>query len=377
MAKKRMLYFTGITVGIILVIVLALVLFYNDDEVVVLAYNQIEDKMTEAAKNYTQNKPSILPNTDDEEVILTVNDLVTAGYMSPLNEYLGSSNSKVCTGEVKIVLTSETYKYTSMLDCGENYKTKLLYEVILGNVVSSGSGLYQMIDNRFTYANYANDSDNIKYIFRGEKPKNYLKLGDNYWLIVEVDSDNNLLLIRNDTFSNGYNYVWDDRYNTSADNFFGINDFGLSRIHDNLINYYADIADNVKDVMLPMSLCIGSRGIEDSASDYGKECNKKIENEYVGLMNASQFVAGSIDKDCASVTSISCGNYNYLTSGKNAWWLLTSDKDTTYSVYFVAGSSLMLSQANKGCAIRPMILVSSSLIFESGDGSKNNPYIVR
>jgi len=374
MVKKRLLYFTGAIILVVVVIVIFLMISNDNKKIEVLTYVQVEHKIKEAAILYTSVKPSLLPNTKGEVVVLTANDLASAGYMLSLNEYLGNIS---CVGEAQIALVGASYTYTSILDCGTNYKTLFLYEKLLENIVVKGPGLYQMIDGKFTYGDFANDSDSVKYIFRGEDPNNYLLMDGEYWRIVEVDSNYNLLLIKNSLLYNGTGRVWDDRYNKEVGYSFGINEYSMSRIRDNLLSFYKYAGSFLKESILPLSMCISSRGMNDSVSNFEFECSKRFDEDYVGLLTVSQFISATVDKDCLNISDISCGNYNYLSSLGSSWWLLNSPGGNTCSMYYVNGNVIKSDITSASYAVRPVVLVSKSLKYVSGDGTILNPYIVR
>ena len=60
-----------------------------------------------------------------------------------------------CTGKVIVTKNGDEYLYSPILNCGEEYQSKRLYEVVTdrSNIVISGEGLYAKEDG---------------YIFKGE-----------------------------------------------------------------------------------------------------------------------------------------------------------------------------------------------------------------
>ena len=89
------------------------------------------------------------------------------------------------------------------------------------------------------------------------------------------------------------------------------------------------------------------------------------------VMNAS------VDENCDTITSRSCGNDNYLSSFNDYWWLLTANQEASNEAYQVfktyARSELCIAKTN----VKPTVLLGNRVLWESGDGSSNNPYTIK
>ena len=57
------------------------------------------------------------------------------------------------------------------------------------------------------------------------------------------------------------------------------------------------------------------------------ECSEILEEQEVGLLPAYNFMLASLDENCKTTTSRSCGNNNYLTQFNEDYWLITAVKD--------------------------------------------------
>ena len=372
MLKKRLMYFAGAILLILVLVVIVLLLTSSGNKRVVLSYMEIETKMVEGMILLAQNKPAILPLSVDEEFTLSVEDLVSSGYMLPIGEYLDENSSVSCTGEITISYTNYNYKYTPFLDCGGSYKTTFLHELLTVNTISEGHGLYQMVDGKFIGGNVA--TNGAKYIFRGENINNYLAYNNMKWRIIEIDNNNNMLIIPDTSFP--YSVSWDDRYNMDAEGNYGFNDYTKSRIRDRLIALYNEFAYTEKLLLAPMKLCLERSELGESVPNTGLKCSSVID-EYIGLLTISRYNLASLDSNCLAVGDIACENYNYLVKPNMDWWLLTVGNYNTFSAFYVNGKQITINSTDKYHSLRPVVLVSNKAIYLQGTGTYSDPYFIR
>ncbi|MEG1821249.1 MAG: hypothetical protein RR201_03315, partial [Malacoplasma sp.] len=70
--------------------------------------------------------------------------------------------------------------------------------------------------------------------------------------------------------------------------------------------------------------------------------------------------------------------YNYLNYYSSSWWSLTANLDNTYQTFKVEGDGgVSNSNSLSYSAIRPVIHLSNLAMIASGDGTVDNPYIVK
>ena len=339
------------------------------------SFEDIEAIMKQAAMDYFAERKNYLPSKVGDVREVDVANLVAAEKMKDLSEY--TDENTVCSGRVEVEKTDDSYVYSPYLDCGDSYVTIELYKKVQKDspIISSGYGLY---------------SQNGNYVFRGETVNNYVKIGNTMWRILRINSDNTISLvqadivkIQNDVGSTGY--VWDDRYNPEKENNYGINNFGPSRIHENLLAIYDE---NYEDEVIVMTkadkekfvlhdLCIGKRSSQDTSKDNTTECSTKLERKYVGLLTASDYMNASLDSNCTYTTNESCQNYNYLNLDKQ-FWLITASSENSYDVYSVAYMGGITAKRASGTGgIRLVVRLKNNAFYKSGTGTEADPYILK
>ena len=395
---KQLLKYVGILVGLLFIVIIFLIIFNGGSGKHTYTYDKIEEKMVKAAKNYVADKKKlnidVLPDSPySDPTELTANQLANDGYMKSLSEYV--ADDVKCVGSVKIYNAGNNkYDYVPELDCGVKHQSmKLADKVIEDNEggTTIGSGLYQRINGEFIVddreLNMFN-SDDYEYVFRGDDVNNFIKIDDNLWRIVSIDSENNMLLIFNSRAQKAT--VWDDRYNEEIAKYQGINNYednGLeSSIYKTLKEFYngtltldsrEELSEKMYHYMVPMDLCIGKRSEQDEDISGKLECSVILEDQYVGLLPAYYFMSASLDPNCNTLTSKSCGNYNYLTEFDDYWWLLTADSESSNSVYNVETNYVELSLCSYKSSVKPTIMLGSRAVFQEGDGSLDNPYQIK
>ena len=330
------------------------------------SYTEIENIMTNAAKKYYERHKDNLPTKDGEIETIKVNKLVSSEYMKGINEYL-KDDTKKCTGSINVTKLNTQYRYTPILDCGNDYKVTYLTNYIKENekTVTEDNGLYEL---------------NNELVFKGENINNYINFANYSWRIVKI-SEEKTILIMDDFIKNENGTVWDDRYNEERKNRMGINNYEKSRAREYLETLYNDTElFNEEDKLLiaNYNLYTGKRNITDEDKTGQAEKSKVLENQYIGLLPAYDYINASTDSNCKSLKTESCNNYNYLANYEKSWWLMTGNKDNTYDVYkSVSGGNLYSSKANAKSHIKPVIALVKDAIYISGNGTENDPYIIK
>ena len=325
------------------------------------SYTEIEDIMLNATKSYFEKHPDSLPANINDTISLSDNDLVAAKEMKSIAEYL-KDESTSCTGSVLVTNINGKYRYTPSLDCDNKYKSKKFIDYIKNTVpvVESGNGLYNV---------------NEELVYRGDNVQNYMNFSNKIYRIVKFTGDQAVIILTEKLET----MAWDDRYNVEKNSSLGINDYSVSRIKEYLDTLYKGtslISTDNKLLVVGHNLNVGKRNSKDTDKTGSLESSAIMENQFIGLLPLNDYLTASLDNNCTASTSASCVNYNYLSKYRYNWWTMTASSLNTYKVFRINGSATLVSASSNGY-VRPVLYLAKDAIYVSGDGSKDNPYVVK
>jgi len=351
--SKKILYIIGgflILAIVIILIIILLNLFKRYD------YPEIETILVESTEKYLAKNKDLIPTTEEKEITVDANTLITNDYMKPWEKLTKDTN---CTGIVTVNKNNEALRYTPTLECS-NYKTTTLYEAILEKeeIQTSSEGLYDINDY---------------YTYKGEYVNNLISFAGFNWQIFKFDESVTYLILA-DTTNKKELYVFDDRFNETINSNRGKNNFATSRIYLSLKDIYEKTFANKKQYLIPVSACIEPRNEKETDKTGMIECTTTFSTP-ISIMSVYDYMNASNDSLCNSTLSRNCSNYNYLTKAKNKWWLINGNDKDTYSVYGVDTQGRINSDyAVSKKDLRPVITIPSNSVFRSGNGTSSSPY---
>lgn len=346
-------------VGVIfLVIIIVIVMSARGKRLT--GYEALEEKLISVAKEYYQDNQDQLPKEIGGKVEVQSTTLTQEKYMKDIAKI--SPKGATCNGRVVVKNVNQKYFYQAFVDCGEDHQTTTLSNYVKKNeqIVSSGSGLYE---------------NNGSYIYRGELLNNYLKFAGRLYRIVQFNHDGTVQIISTERTER---IVWDDRYNQDREENSGINDYRLSRVRDTLLNRVNSDAfsDVDRNMLEPFGLCVG-KVLSDAPVALGSECSDVLDGQVIGLLPVSSYVYASLDASCKTPLDGTCQNYNYLVSNYN-WWTATGDITNTYKTFVVQMSgSLYNTRSSSEAVVREVLRLTENVVYVSGNGSLENPYIIK
>lgn len=355
-SMKRLIYIIFvIIIGIILFFIAAKVIIGNND-----SYKKMENTLKNAAISYYFHNKELLPKEDGNEISIDATQLVSEGYLKPFEKY-NKQKGPNCNGQVFVANNNGHYLYSPNLSCTE-YKTTTLTNKILEQqkVVVEGNGLYQV---------------GKEYIYRGEYVNNYVTFGTQTWRILKIDENGYIKMIQTKSKNRS---SFDDRYNVKIDNYYGINDFEISRAKEELNVMYKDeemFTDKEREKIASKNLCIGKRTGEETINDGSLECSVMTENKYpLGLIQLNETINASIDDNCITPFSASCSNYNYLSKIISSTWTITGYSKDTYETFAVFRPAI--KRCNNTKRILATLYLSNRLLYTSGSGTSEDPYVI-
>lgn len=237
-----------------------------------------------------------------------------------------------------------------LFSCIVFYGGRLIYYYNKFKVKEEKSvSLYQEVIN----SNYNEESVinlNGDYYFTGNDVNNYVRYSNILFRIVRLNNDESITIITDRSisdlsmgegkqYSESYVYEWLNKVNNNDDT--GI----FIRNMNNVDKYLAN-----------SETCLDS--IDDANN---KKCKKIDDSSYVTLLSLSDYInTGNVD------SFINNGEYFYLSSNNSdndIWYVNDKGKVGTCDGTDVYG-------------IRPVITISKDIKLISGDGSKDNPYVI-
>lgn len=364
--KKMLFLVGGITALLIVIIIVALVVGKIKNSS--LTYEQIEDKMTEAAKGYYASRNDQLPVSETEEIEVNASALASTGYMKELSK-IQKDKSVACEGKVVVTKSGEYYNYSPYLNCGDKYTTTYLYEKVMSGVVSKDDGLYKA-------EQYSKKGKQTIYVYRGDFVNNFVSIDDVLWRIVKVNPDFSLMLIQYQFDRNvDYNGSWDNRYNAAFPNNLGIPDYYKSLIRKQLNDYYSSdiLSANLKSKLVLEDICIGERKENDIGRDGKIECSNTLNIDYLSILSTNDYMNASLDTNCKKTVDKTCENYNYLTDYNGSFWLLNTSSNMAYK----ALNGLELSWLERTGWARIVLNITKNSVYVKGSGTETDPYIIK
>lgn len=354
--------FTMIIIFIV-VIVVCIFAFGGKTSKISSSYSEMEGNLVNVVRKYLKDNTKLIPKKNGEITKVNIDTLVNAKYTNELHS-IEDENVK-CSGYVQVTNKNDNYSFIPYIKCGNYYETKKISDYIKDNSpdVVLEDGLYKMGN---------------KYVFRGENPNNYLKIGERLYRIIEITEDNELKLIS--TEKNQNYIVWDDRYNIDRDKEDGINDFSKSRLRDSLREIYNNsefFSEQEKAKIIEHNICIGKRYINDVSIDGSSECSVQYPNQYVSIIQLNEYARASIDQNCKTINDKACTNYNYMKKIGSSIRTITAVADNTYQIYYINNGIASVTRASNSFSIYPVIYIDELSVYTSGDGTLENPYIIK
>lgn len=376
-----MLALAGGLILLLIILVLVMILLKGGNQ----SYAFIEAKIISAAQNYYANKNEELPKNLGEQSTVDLATLVSGGFMNDVSSYRKGAS---CQGKVVVTKFAGGYSYNPNINCGEDYKTVLLVDKLLDDVVTSGDGLYKFDAvakvSPGISLNLDNDGYDLStnpslggYIYRGLQPNNYVSIDKNIYRIVKIDKNNDMHIILN-TQLNEYK-AFDNRYNSDVESKVGFNDFATSLIRRDLNNKYNNFEKDsiIKTRTVPKNICIGGRLPDDIGTDGKIECSKVVKNQYIAFLPAFDVMNASLSSNCNKISSKECINDNFIITDASTY-TVTPNLENSSTVYIYGDyTGFEAKEANQGKNIFYTLFLSNTARYEAGDGSLANPYIIK
>lgn len=362
---KKFLIIAGLILFLPIVFIIFLVIIQGCDGGKT-THENYENKMITAAGKYLKSEKKE-PITEGEVVKVKLSKLIDSGYIKSTEKALDDES---CDGSVVVRRNGASVdsnnggylNYTVSLEC-DKYKTVTLNSKIEENVVTEGSGLYETSEG---------------YIFKGNKVNNYINFYGVNYRIMSIDNSGILKLIKSEPEI--ISRIWDNKYNIEADHSYGKNLYKDSSILTYLLNDYNNVKKfsvDAKKHMVAYDACVGKRPIGDNSINRATDCSEKLENQFISLLNVSDYAMASSDENCTTVSAKSCNNYNYLSGVASSGWTMNVVSDNTYDVYYIANGIAEAQTANSYSEYNLVIYMDGNEKYIEGAGTETSPYIIK
>jgi len=188
--------------------------------------------------------------------------------------------------------------------------------------------LYKVINNT--------DADDKYMAFKGDINNNYIKYNNLLWRVIKVNSSGSITII----LDNKINMLpW--------------------QIGDYSINEYLNTEFKAE---LDTSKLTNNNGCRDDVTKVDNISCKNITDEYVSLLDLNSYL-------------LTLDNGKTFIGGEeeNIWLYNKYDEK---NAWHVNGSKLGFTSMDAFYEVRPVVTLNNSVLYESGDGTKENPYLI-
>lgn len=90
-----------------------------------------------------------------------------------------------------------------------------------------------------------------------------------------------------------------------------------------------------------------------------------------------EYINASLEPACLNNSWYQCRNKNYLYNRNYTWSLNGSYYEPTCVHYLSVRGSASHTEASNEYYIRPVVILKSTVQITAGDGSVNNPYLIK
>ena len=246
-------------------------------------------------------------------------------------------------------------------------------------------------DESGLYSSTATNTGNPTYYFRGNVENNYVSFAGQTWRIVRVNEDGTIRIVMQDGINNNATYVFNSNYNnytymyytnsqvkSTLESWYQTNIGSKTNLASKVVsgNYYCEQAKVKRD----SSWTAGNASMTIYSSyTPGFKCesdgnNKGIVNGSIGLLTYDESIyAGGYYKNYGQLNT----NY-YLYNSNIYWWMMSPFGFDIHSSVWRGGinGDINGSYIDTPCSLRPVINLKSSVQILSGDGTKDNPFVV-
>ena len=247
------------------------------------------------------------------------------------------------------------------------------------NNTSDESGLYKST---------ATNTGEPTYYFRGNVENNYVSFASQTWRIVRINEDGTVRIVMQDGINSNTNYQFNSNYNnytymyytnsqakTQLENWYQTNIGSKSNLANKVAcgNYYCEQAK----VKYDDSWTSGS-AVMTTYNKYTPDFKCSTDGNGKGLVNASVGLL-SYDEVVYAGGYYGQNNNYYLSDLGKYWWTMSPASFSDLYSYVWNGNAagyINRPSVNGAFALNSVINLKTDTKISSGNGTKNNPYLL-
>lgn len=303
----------------------------REEKIIEEKRNITEDIVIDASKSYisdNQDYFSEMINEKDFEIRINTDDLVKEKLIDNNNGFKGYV--KVINGEFSFVKIDD---------------------MLLNNISEK---------DYVTGINNENNAYDLKYIYKGDNPNNYIKYNDKLYRIIGITNSNNLKVISVDTSVEEYFGLSGDINYLKTDKEINSENKGIF-----YVGYIRSETSEIDQIMK-----------NEKRNNTYTINNPKLYYDY-SYVNISDIVNASNECNFKKITDINTNNCNsyLLNMLSNTYSSNTLENNLVYKIN--ENGEVATSKIEKNFNIKKIIYISLLNEYKSGDGTKENPYEIK
>lgn len=319
---------------------------------------------------YEENK-IIVENSEITEGANTLSSFVSiaVGETKSYKLELKNIDKKKISFEINVQKSSQEDTNFSQLILNDNLINKETKTKVGEEIAVNDEGLILDVD----------DNGNTFY-FRGNVNNNYVKFADEIWRIVRINGNGTIKIVLDSSIGNSTIYNTD----LSKDRLETLKKYSETKVAESLVNWYESSLKDYDNYIAQSKYCIDTNMEGENLSNYFRinvsniptfNCLGTKNNSKIGLLTVDEIIYAG-----ATINEPNQHYYLYNERVENSWWTLSPAKDSVEGLYYYEvsndGKINSTSTGESSKNIRPVINLKKDVEM-SGDGTKENPYILK
>lgn len=368
---------------IVILSIISIIIFPNvvkiiNDSKLKLFQSQLLE-LEQTTKNFVLENPELLDINHLNNIYISIESLKKSGYLN--DEKIKNPNtSREMNGCMKIVYNNDTNQYNiEYLDneCNEDGYI-ITYENGSFNKLEKNSKkpAYDTIINNNQILSLGDSIDGLynieeEYIYRGENPSNYAKIGNDKYRIISLNkNDKTIKLIKEIPETGIFSTDNSNSFVDSKISQINFPEFISSKTYSNKIVDSYKWPNGKIDISLNMNYDV-LKSVEKTSY---------VQNR-LGLINISDYAIASLNKNCyLNVNSVNCNNQNYLYNLFKTSSLWTMNNSETGKIITLENGIItdhtLNSSIDSSYRIYPIVILKKNITV-TGVGTSSSPYIIK